>query len=87
MFLASFWSYLILMMRNKFCIVVKLCGLILHLHFCIAMQWKWQANQVFGIKVHKGKESRYSNVEMETIAFFYCTLHVRQMTKVSFMLM
>lgn len=70
MFLASFWSYLILMMRNKFCIVVKLCGLILPLHFCIAMPWKWQANQVFGIKVHKGKENCYSNSEMGTIAFF-----------------
>jgi len=71
MFLASFWSYPILMTRNKFCIVVKLCGLILHLHFCIAMQWKWQANQVFGIKIHQGKENCYSNAKMETIAFFF----------------
>lgn len=72
-------------MRKKVCIVVKLCGLVIQLHFCIAMQWRRQADQVFGIKVHKGKENCYSNVEMETIAFFNDSLNATQMTKVSFM--
>lgn len=85
MFLASFWSYPILMMRKKFCVAIKLCGLVIQLHFCIAMQWKRQADQVFGIKVHKGKENCCSNAEMETIAFFNGTLHATQMTKVLFM--
>lgn len=33
------------------------------------MQWKWQANQDFGINLHKGKKNCYGNVGMETIAF------------------
>lgn len=81
----SFLSYPILMMRKKVCIVVKLRGLVIQLHFCIAMQWRRQADQVFGIKVHKGKENCYSNAEMETIAFFNGTLNATQMTKVLFM--
>lgn len=85
MFLASFWSYPILMMRKNFCIAIKLCGLVIQLHFCFAMQWKRQTDQVFGIKVHKGKENCCSNAEMETIAFFNGTLHATQMTKVLFM--
>lgn len=85
MFLASFWSFPVLMMRKKFCIVVKLCGLVIQLQFCIAMQWKRQADQVFGIKVHKGKENCCSNAEMEAIAFFNGTLHATQMRKVLFM--
>lgn len=72
-------------MRKKVCIVVKLRGLVIQLHFCIAMQWRRQADQVFGIKVHKGKENCYSNAEMETIAFFNGTLNATQMTKVLFM--
>lgn len=43
------------------------------------MQWKQQADQVFGIKVHKGKENCYSNAEMDT------TLNATQMTEVLFM--
>lgn len=71
MFLATFWSYPVLMMRNKFCIVLKLHGLILRLHFFIAMQWKWQTDYVFVIKVHKGKENLYGNTKMDIIAFFF----------------
>lgn len=73
------------MMRKKFCIAVKLHGLVIQLHFCIAMQWKQQADQVFGIKVPKGKEKCYSNAEMETIAFLNGMLNATQMAKVLFM--
>lgn len=73
------------MMRKEVCIVVKLCGLFIQLHFCIAMRWRRQADQVFGIKVHKGKENCNSNAEMEAIAFFNGTLNATQMTKVLFM--
>lgn len=33
------------------------------------MWWKWQANQIFGINLHKGKKNCYGNGGMETITF------------------
>lgn len=66
MVLASFWSYLGLMVRNKFCIVIKLQTDSPH-RFLHCSSVEVASRQ--GLLVHKGKEKGYNNAEVETLAF------------------